>query len=199
MQPNDILKILQEIEFSIVETKEPVSDDLEKETVEEAVAGDNIAEESVSDEAEETDKLFLNEDSQSMMVDYSIWLDVAKELKENKDLDFDYLMCITSYDLGSDKLGLAYNLYSNKEKHSLEVKIEFDHSVEVPSVASLWRTADWHEREAYDMMGALFSGHPDMRRILLSSDWEGHPLRKDYKEPDYYRGVPVPKDKTAWE
>ncbi len=199
MQPNDILKILQQIEFSVAEAKDSVSGDASEDAVEEAVATGIVEQESLSDKVEEVDKFLLDEDSQSIVVDYSIWFDVAKELKENKDLDFDYLMCITSYDLGSDKLGLAYNLYSNSLKHSLEVKIEFDHSVKVPSVASLWRTADWHEREAYDMMGTLFSGHPDMRRILLSSDWEGHPLRKDYKEPDYYRGVPVPKDKTAWE
>ena len=79
------------------------------------------------------------------------------------------------------------------------IKIEFDEATEIPSIALIWRTADWHEREAYDMMGVIFSNHPDMKRILLSHDWEGHPLRKDYKEPDYYRGVPVPKDKTAWE
>tara|TARA_B100002051_G_C16653411_1_gene595168 strand:- start:647 stop:1234 length:588 start_codon:yes stop_codon:yes gene_type:complete len=195
VQPDDILKILQQIEFSAPEVKDPT---LEGST-EEAVAEGDIVEESVSDKVEESDRLLFDEDSQSIMVDYSIWLDVAKELKGNKDLNFDYLMCIASYDLGSDRLGLAYNLYSNHLKHSLEVKIEFESSVEVPSVASVWRTADWHEREAYDMMGTLFSGHPDMRRILLASDWEGHPLRKDYKEPDYYRGVPVPKDKTAWE
>ena len=195
MQPDDILKILQQIEFSAPEVKDST---LEGST-EEAVAEGDIVEESVSDKVEESDRLLFDEDSQSIMVDYSIWLDVAKELKGNKDLNFDYLMCIASYDLGSDRLGLAYNLYSNHLKHSLEVKIEFESSVEVPSVASVWRTADWHEREAYDMMGTLFSGHPDMRRILLASDWEGHPLRKDYKEPDYYRGVPVPKDKTAWE
>ena len=195
MQPDDILKILQQIEFSAPEVKDST---LEGST-EEAVAEGDIVGESVSDKVEESGRLLFDEDSQSIMVDYSIWLDVAKELKGNKDLNFDYLMCIASYDLGSDRLGLAYNLYSNHLKHSLEVKIEFESSVEVPSVASVWRTADWHEREAYDMMGTLFSGHPDMRRILLASDWEGHPLRKDYKEPDYYRGVPVPKDKTAWE
>ena len=108
-------------------------------------------------------------------------------------------MCITAYDLGAQKLGLAYNLHSYSNKHSLEIRIEFDESGEIPSVASIWRTADWHEREAYDLMGVIFSNHPDMKRILLPHDWEGYPLRKDYEEPDYYRGVPVPKDKTAWE
>ena len=143
--------------------------------------------------------IVLEEDTAYLYIDPSKWEEISKELASNKDLFFDYLMCITSYDLGSEKLGLAYNLYSNTIKHSIEIRIEFDQAVEIPSVSSIWKTADWHEREAYDMMGVIFSGHPDMKRILLSDDWEGHPLRKDYEEPDYYRGVPVPKDKTAWE
>ena len=143
--------------------------------------------------------ILLEEDTNYLLIDPSKWNEISNELASNKKLSFDYLMCITSYDLGSGKLGLAYNLYSNTIKHSLEIKIEFDQAIEIQSVASIWKTADWHEREAYDMMGIIFLGHPNMRRILLSDDWEGHPLRKDYKEPDYYKGVPVPKDKTAWE
>jgi NADH-quinone oxidoreductase subunit C len=56
---------------------------------------------------------------------------------------------------------------------------------EVPSVAGVWRTADWHEREAFDLLGILFTGHPDLRRILLADDWIGHPLRKDFE----YHGI----------
>ena len=136
-------------------------------------------------------------DNGSVLISSDDWKDMSQYIC---DSGFDYLMCITSYDLQVDeKLGLAYNFYSTKDKKYLEVRIEFHNSVNIFSVANIWRTADWHEREAYDMMGILFEGHPDMKRILLPDDWEGHPLRKDWKEPEYYNGMPVPKDKSYWE
>jgi NADH-quinone oxidoreductase subunit C len=60
-----------------------------------------------------------------------------------------------------------------------------------PSVTSIWKGADWHERETYDLVGIRFEGHPDLRRILLPEDWAGHPLRKDYEYPDEYQGIPL--------
>ena len=125
------------------------------------------------------------------------WLDIAKDLKEKKD--FDYLMCITSLDLQNDQFALAYNLHSTNSKISIEFKLLFASEIAVPSVESLWKTANWHEREAFDMMGIKFSGHPNLKRILLPHDWEGHPLKKDYVVQDYYHGMYVPKDKTSWE
>ena len=128
------------------------------------------------------------------------WIEVSMLLKNELDLDFNYLMCISSYDKGDGRIyGVAYNLFSTAKNHYLEVRIEVDDGINIPSVVSLWKTADWHEREAYDMMGISFEGHPDLKRILLSDDWEGHPLRKNFKEPDYYHGMPVPKDKSYWE
>jgi NADH-quinone oxidoreductase subunit C len=62
---------------------------------------------------------------------------------------------------------------------------------QIPTVSSIWKTADWHEREAFDLMGIEFVGHPDLRRILLPEDWVGHPLRKDYQVQDYYHGIQV--------
>ena len=132
--------------------------------------------------------------------DATQWLDICQSLIDNSMLKFDYLMCISSYDKGDGKTyGVAYNFYSNKNKHYLEIRIEVEDSISIPSITSLWKTADWHEREAFDMMGIQFEGHPELKRILLADDWEGHPLRKNFKEPDYYHGMPVPKDKTYWE
>ena len=92
---------------------------------------------------------------------------------------------------------IAYNLYSIPYEHHLTLKIRFPRLGEngklpaVPSVTSVWRTADWHEREAYDLMGIHFTGHPDMRRLFLPEDWQGHPLRKDYTEQERYHGITV--------
>ena len=142
------------------------------------------------------DKIKLS-DNKSILVNHDAWKDISKFIY---DSGFDYLMCITSYDLEVDnKLGLAYNFYSTDKKEYLEVRLEFSNTEKIFSIANIWKTANWHEREAYDLMGILFEGHPDMKRILLPEDWEGHPLRKDWKEPEYYNGMPVPKDKSYWE
>ena len=140
------------------------------------------------------------ENSEALIIDVKKWKEISRFIKNDKKLDFDYLMSITSYDLGESSIfGVAYNFYSTKLNHYLEIRIEVDESTEIESIANLWKAADWHEREAYDMMGLKFINHPYMKRILLPEDWEGHPLRKDYKEPDYYNGMPVPKDKSYWE
>ena len=145
-------------------------------------------------------KSIILEGKDVLMVEAKNWAKIAKILKNESKLIFDYLMCISSYDKGNKKMyGVAYNLYSTKYQHYLEVRIEVEDGISIPSIVNLWNTANWHEREAYDMMGIKFEGHPDLKRILLSDDWEGHPLRKDYEEPQYYHGMPVPKDKSYWE
>ena len=144
-----------------------------------------------------SDSISFDEESQIFnIVKVDDWLEISTKVKE---LGFDYLMCITSIDLEDGNLSLAYNLNSTGSQESLEFNLMFNAETEVPSVESLWKTADWHEREAYDMMGIKFSGHPDMKRILLPHDWEGHPLKKDYEVADYYHGMYIPKDKTSWE
>jgi NADH-quinone oxidoreductase subunit C len=145
-------------------------------------------------------KSSIIEQREAILVSPDNWIEVSLLLKNESDLDFNYLMCISSYDKGDGKIyGVAYNLFSTSKNHYLEVRVEAEDGISIPSVVNLWQTANWHEREAYDMMGIHFEGHPNLKRILLSDDWEGHPLRKNFKEPDYYHGMPVPKDKSYWE
>ena len=148
-----------------------------------------------------SDKYSVESDSENKIIRLTPenMLDVCGHLFDDPSLLFDYLMCITSIDNQENGLELAYNLYSYKNRHYLELRIVIQDNKAVPSVESIWKTADWHEREAYDMMGIEFSGHPNLTRILLPEDWEGFPLRKDYEESDYYHGMPIPKDKTEWE
>ena len=142
----------------------------------------------------------LDSDSKFVSVSLPSLLTVAKVFKNDKALDFDFLMCITALDDGDSKnFTIAYNFHSNKNNHSVEIQVSVSDGEEIPSLSNIWKTADWHEREAYDMMGINFSGHPELKRILLPEDWEGFPLRKDYKVADYYHGVPIPKDKSYWE
>ncbi len=136
-----------------------------------------------------------------LVVPAGSWLKIARFLEKNIELKFDSLHCITGIDKSADeKLEVRYNLFSMTHRHWLELRIEMDREQPaVPSVEQIWRTADWLERETYDMYGILFEGHRDLRRILLEDDWEGWPLRKDYVTPEFYRDMPVPKDKSEWE
>ena len=120
--------------------------------------------------------------------------DVCIRLHEHPSGFFDMLSCISVIDNGPEAgtLELVYNLYSIPFNHHLALKLIVPRDQpEVDSIQHVWKTANWHEREAYDMFGVKFIGHPDLRRILLPADWEGHPLRKDYKQQEYYRGVKV--------
>ena len=126
-------------------------------------------------------------------VDAEHWRPIAEAMRSEPDLQFDWLSCITAVDYPDDqKLAAVYDLRSMVHGHEFAVKVFVDRqAAEIPSVADLWPAADWHEREAYDLMGITFQGHPDHRRILLPDDWVGHPLRKDYVTPDQYHDVPT--------
>ncbi len=120
--------------------------------------------------------------------------DVGQYLRDDPDLRFDSLMCLSGVDHGPDKtLGVVYHLFSMSQRHTITLKVEVPRDGgALPTVSDVWRTADWHEREAYDLYGMRFEGHPDLRRILLPDDWEGYPLRKDYQVQEFYHGIRVP-------
>ena len=99
-----------------------------------------------------------------------------------KEKGFDYLNCLSGVDW-RDHFEVVYHLSSLEHKNKATVKVPLSREEPViPSVTPLWNGANWHEREAYDLLGIRFTGHPDLRRILLPEDWEGHPLRKDYED-----------------
>ena len=108
-------------------------------------------------------------------------------LKENPDLRYDFLADLCGVDwLGKrePRFEVVYNLYSIPRGDRIRMKVRVPEGAEVPSVTGVWSTANWHEREVFDMFGIRFVGHPDLRRILMPEDWEGHPLRKDYPVED---------------
>jgi NADH-quinone oxidoreductase subunit C len=118
---------------------------------------------------------------QSLLVEAGSLLDVASYLKNTPGLDFDYLTLLTAVDY-LDCFEVVYNLTSTKHNHSLVLKTRcYDRdNPTLPSVVGLWRTADFQEREAYDLMGISFEGHPNLKRIVLWEGFEGYPLRKDF-------------------
>ncbi len=123
---------------------------------------------------------------------------VARLLWETPSLYFDTLSCLTALDNGEKEgtIEVLYHLYSIPYEQAFIMKVivprgDSTNLPEVPSLCSIWKTANWHEREAFDMYGIKFTGHPDLRRILLPTDWQGYPLRKDYKEQETYHGIKV--------
>ena len=109
-------------------------------------------------------------------------------------LAFDFCQSITGLDTG-ETLTCVYHLYSYGNRHTLVLKTDTPRAEpRLPSSVHVWPAADWYEREVYDLYGIEFTGHPDLRRLLLPEDWEGHPMRKDWVEPATYRGIPTTRD-----
>lgn len=126
-------------------------------------------------------------------LDAADWREAAEFLRRDPELQFDWLRCLSGVDYAADdSLCCVYDLWSFDRRHAFGVKVYCRRAEpRVPSVADLWPAADWQEREAYDLFGIVFDGHPDLRRILCADDWEGHPLRKDYVFPREYHGIPA--------
>lgn len=144
-----------------------------------------------------------------VVVEAADLVEVCRYLRDDPQLKFEMLNCISGVDyLEPDpkkapkagfepRLEVVYHFSSFTHRHRLVLKVMLPRwkndkqgeLPEVPSLAGLWRAADWHERETYDMFGVWFTGHPELRRILLSEDWVGYPLRKDYEFPLEYHGI----------
>ena len=124
-----------------------------------------------------------------VLVDAAQWLDVARYCGD--DEKFDYLVDLTAVDWPKRerRFDVVANLYSFAKNERLRLKAHLGENEAIASVVSIWATSNWLEREAFDMFGIQFDGHPDLRRILLPEEWQGYPLRKDYD---------ILKQDTAW-
>ena len=116
-------------------------------------------------------------------VDGSNWKTIAQQLLSNEDFKFDFLFCLTCIDWKTH-LTMVYHLTSTTYRHSLVIKAKLERNdPAIETVADIWRTAEFHEREVYDLFGVKFLHHPDLRRLLLTDDFNGYPLRKDFEDP----------------
>jgi NADH-quinone oxidoreductase subunit C len=122
--------------------------------------------------------------------------EVCEFAKTDAGLGFDCLSNLSGVDYPKKSaIQVVYHLFSYPHRHHFVLKVDAvrDDPV-VPTVSDLWSTADWNEREVFDLLGVCFSGHPDLRRILMPEDWPGHPLRKDFVEPEEYHGIPTSRE-----
>lgn len=152
------------------------------------------------------DGILLAEDAAStpptLVLDPARLLEVCEFLHDDAAHWFDFLSCLTAVDNGPEAgtLEVIYHLHSLPHDHHLTLKVRLPRNAageplpEAPSVIPIWPGADWHEREAFDLIGIRFVGHPHLRRILCPDDWHGHPLRRDYVVQPVYHGLPVPYD-----
>jgi len=121
---------------------------------------------------------------------------ICQYLRDDEELKFDSLrdICGVDYYRPEDRYEVVYNLYSLKNKYRFRLKVRVDESeLRVPTVSGVWRTAEWAERETYDMFGITFDGHPDMRRIYMPEGFEYHPLRKDFPLMGIPGSLPLPR------
>ena len=121
---------------------------------------------------------------QTITVQKNVLIELFKFLRDDPSLDFKFLMDLTAVDYlnrKDNRFEVVYHFYSLKHNHRLRVKVPVsEDDCTIDSVSSLWKTANWYEREVWDLYGIKFNSHPDMRRILLYEEFKGHPLRKDY-------------------
>ena len=118
--------------------------------------------------------------------------DICRYLHDDPALRMDHLVDLTAVDYSAypndtgPRFEVVYNMISIEHHHRIRIKVRLpEEDPRIDTVMPVWNTANWHERETYDLMGIVFNGHPDLRRILLTEDWEGHPLRKEYPVKGY--------------
>lgn len=134
--------------------------------------------------------IIVGKDRLSLILDF---------LKNDPDLSFEILMSVCGVDYLGEKprFEAVYHLYSVTKNHRLRLRVKVpEEDMKLPTATGLWKSADWHEREAYDMFGFEFVGHPNLKRILLFEGFEGHPLRKDYPMAKRQK-IPVPEEKPS--
>lgn len=125
--------------------------------------------------------------------------EVCLLLRDHPDTWFDFLSSLSGIDFGVEqqRFGVVYHLSSILKNHQLVLKVfqqndrKANNLPVFKSVGEVWKSAEWHEREAFDLLGIYFENHPDLRRILLPDDWEGYPLRKDYQTAEKYHQIKI--------
>jgi NADH-quinone oxidoreductase subunit C len=135
-------------------------------------------------------------DNQCATVPPAAIADVCRFMKTDADLACDCLSNLSGVDYPKrNAIQVVYHLYSYRHRHLFALKVDAPRDdPRVVSVAGVWRAAEWLEREVFDLLGVVFEGHPDLRRILMPEDWPGHPLRKDFVEPEEYHGISTSRE-----
>ena len=123
---------------------------------------------------------------------------ICRFLEDDPATAFDCLMNLSAVDWPKrNQIEVVYHLWSYQKLHAFILKLQLDRATpEIDSVESIWKSADWLEREQFDLMGVVFKGHPDLRRIMLPDDWVGNPLRKDYKEQPSWHNITTTRDNS---
>jgi NADH-quinone oxidoreductase subunit C len=118
----------------------------------------------------------------NITIEPATWKNLAVQLRHSS-FEFDYLFCLTCIDWKTH-LTMVYHLSSTTYRHTIVIKANLDRNdPKISTVSDIWRTAEFHERETYELFGVQFEGHPDLRRLILTDDFEGYPLRKDFEDP----------------
>jgi NADH:ubiquinone oxidoreductase subunit C len=118
----------------------------------------------------------------NLQIEAADWKTLAKVLRK-APFHFDYLFCLTCIDWKTH-LSMVFHLTSTGHRQTIVIKAKLDrNNPQIETVSDIWRTAEFHEREVFDLFGVQFLHHPDLRRLILTDDFEGYPLRKDFEDP----------------